>query len=234
MNELNRMRYLDALGIDHYVSRVQLPGAAPTRRLAVVRKDFSGQAAVESPTGAPASRATPARPSVVPDIPSLDEKPARELKPPAAAVEAARPQAEAVRFSLAAIFVGQIAWVEALNGNPLAKEQVQLVHAMARAVSGDVGRPDVTQFDWPTHQNHQLDLGPEAAQAGVAGFLQRQIEQRKCRALVLLGKACESRVPLAALDEVNAVVTESTVAMLGEPLRKRQVWQDLQPLVLRV
>ena len=105
---------------------------------------------------------------------------------------------EAVRFSLAAIFVGHVAWVEELDGNPLAREQVQLVHAMARAISGEVQRPDVTQFDWPTHQNHQFDLGSEAALAGVAGFLQRQIDQRKCRALVLLGKHCEA---LAGWDE---------------------------------
>ena len=36
MNELRRMAYLDALGIDSYVSRTQLPGAAVTRRLAIL------------------------------------------------------------------------------------------------------------------------------------------------------------------------------------------------------
>ncbi len=32
----------------------------------------------------------------------------------------------------------------------------------------------------------------------------------------------------------NTVTTESTLAMLREPARKRQAWKDLQPLVLRV
>jgi hypothetical protein len=36
MNELRRMAYLNALGVDCYVSRTQLPGAAVTRRLAIV------------------------------------------------------------------------------------------------------------------------------------------------------------------------------------------------------
>ena len=36
MHELSRLAYLDAMGIDHYLSRSQLPGAAPTQRLAVV------------------------------------------------------------------------------------------------------------------------------------------------------------------------------------------------------
>ena len=233
MNELNRMRYLDALGTDSYVSRSQLPGAAPTRRLAIVRSDIPAPAARSSARAAP-DEAAPVRPSVMPEIPVLEDVRDSRSAPVAAESAPPRAQGEAVRFSLAAIFVGQIAWIETLDSNPLAKEQVQLIHAMARAVSGEVGRPDVTQFDWPTHQNHQLDLGQEAARAGVAGFLQRQIEQRKCRGLVLLGKACEARVPLAKLGAINAVVTESTLAMLREPARKRQVWQDLQPLVLRV
>ena len=43
MNELRRMAYLDALGVDSYVSRVQLPGAAATRRLAIVTAPNSQQ-----------------------------------------------------------------------------------------------------------------------------------------------------------------------------------------------
>lgn len=233
MNELSRMRYLDALGIENYVSRSQLPGAAATRRLVIVRSDPVLQ---EIPAASPDLRSVPAPPAGMPDIPVLDEpRDAGALGSPAPA-GSVRPQRqdEAARFSLAAIFVGQIAWIEELGETPLAREQVQLVHAMARAVSGDVGRPDITQFDWPTHQNHQLDLGPEAARAGVAGFLYRQIEQRKCRGLVILGRECESRVPLAQLAGVNAVVTDSTLDMLREPARKRQVWRDLQSLVLRI
>lgn len=236
MNELNRMRYLDALGIENYVSRRQLPGAAPTRRLAIVRAEPAAPAVPEPPAAASRERAASAPPA---DLAAVFEGEARVVATPADRERESRPaksggQAQAVRFSLAAIFVGQIAWVETLEDRPLAREQVQLIHAMARAVSPDVGRPEVTQFDWPTHQNHQLDLGPEAALAGVAGFLQRQLEQRKCRGLVLLGEEAVKRVPLAQLGAVNAVVTASTLAMLQEPARKRQVWQDLQALVLRI
>lgn len=239
MNELSRMNYLDALGIDNYVSRSQLPGAAPTRRLAIVRKERPGPvSAPEVHSGHTASPTMPAVPDRAsdrtrPDIPRLEEAAAGQNRVPAA-TEKSRDKTEAVRFSLAAIFVGHVAWIEELDGNPLATEQVQLVHAMARAISGEVQRPDVTQFDWPTHQNHQFDLGSEAAVAGVAGFLQRQIDQRKCRALVLLGKPCEARISLEQLGGISTVITDSTLAMLAEPSRKRQVWQDLQPLVLRV
>ena len=38
MDELTRSRYLQALGTDTYISRGQLPGAAVTRRLAIVQQ----------------------------------------------------------------------------------------------------------------------------------------------------------------------------------------------------
>ncbi len=229
MNELGRMQYLDALGIENYVSRRQLPGAAPSRRLVIVRRqDPVAMAENVAPPPPTAPRAKPAGL----EMPSFDSPRAASSPAPAAGKSPAQP--DAVQFSLAAIFVGQIAWLEQLQGNPLAKEQVQLIHAMARAVSGEVGRPEVTQFDWPPHRNRQLDLGAEAAGAAVAGFLGRQLEQRKCRGLVLLGDEAASRVPLAQLDKVNAVTTASTLDMLSEPARKRQAWKDLQPLVLRV
>lgn len=236
MNELSRMRYLDALGIDSYVSRRQLPGAAVTQRLALVRSTpQTAQSLAPTAESRPQPQSQPqASPPAMPEMPGLDD--ARASKAPSVEVVPARPRekSEAVSFSLAAIFVGQIAWIEELDNRPLAREQVQLVQAMARALHDDIGRPEVTQFDWPTHRNHQLDLGAEAAQAGVAGFLQRQLEQRKCRGLVLLGKNCEARVPLGQLGGITSIVTDSTVAMLQEPARKRQVWRDLKPLVLRV
>ena len=45
MHEMTRMAYLEVLGIDSYVSRRQLPGAAVTRRMAVLPKAESESAA---------------------------------------------------------------------------------------------------------------------------------------------------------------------------------------------
>lgn len=235
MNELGRMKYLDAMGIDSYVSRAQLPGAAPTRRLVIVPSAVAA-ASSPSPTVVLEREDTVELSAVMPGIPRIDEPPGKQAVAPAQVAPAARPaaKAETVRFSLAAIFVGGIAWVEELDDRPLAREQVQLVHAMAQAVSGDPAKPEVTQFDWPMHSNHQLDQGVEAAQASVVGFLQRQVEQRKCRGLVLLGKACTGRLPRTQLGGIATVETQSTLAMLRDPACKRQVWMDLQALVLRV
>ena len=123
--------------------------------------------------------------------------------------------------------------MEDLQGRPLATEQVQLVQSMARALGSGEQRPEALQFDWPPHNNQQLDLGPEGAAAALNGFLARQLEQRQCRGLVLLGAGHLSHVPESLFQRLTVVRTESTAAMLEQPMCKRQVWTDLQPLVGR-
>ncbi|MEP5569951.1 MAG: hypothetical protein ABJN62_19075 [Halioglobus sp.] len=226
MNEINRARYLQAMGIDSYVSRHQLAGAAPTRRLALV-SNTPTPAVSETLSNQAASVA-----GVPPQMPTLElarDKPAPKSTPK----NSQKPPSTAVRFSLAAVFSGGIAWVESLDGRPLAKEQVQLVRGMARAVHGEVGSPRIAQLDWPIHNNPQLDQGEEAAKAGVAAFLLRHIEEQKCRALVVMGSNSGGLLPAALLGDISRVDTLSTVEMLENPDCKKQVWADLQSIVLQ-
>jgi len=227
MHELSRMAYLDALGIDSYVSRAQLPGAAATRRLAIVTAPDSQQLTagvipepLRSPTALVAERARSAEVS--------------------AEASASSQQSEPVpRFSLTAIVAGDWLWLEELAG-PLTTDQVRLVQSMAQALllchkspGGEVKpavQPEVAQFDWPIHTNHQLDLGEEAARASVAGFVDRRLGQHGCRGLVLLGQACVQRVPRQQISIVT-VDTMSSAEILAQPALKRQVWRDLLPLV---
>ena len=249
MNELKRRAYLDALGIDTYVSRGQLGGAAPTRRLAIVpaaspvgRGDGFGafeEGARVSPDPAEPLGSDAAR------LPQIDTAPVAPA--PAAAVATPRLEATVPRFSLAAIVAGGWLWLEELQGMPLAREQVQLVQAMAHALCeaadhadkarpGQTGpaaaRPEVTQFDWPIHTNQQLDIGEEAARASVAGFIGRKLEQRQCRGLVLLGQSCKARVPVEQL-EVPTVTTAGSAELLADARLKKQAWRDLLSLVNR-
>ena len=223
MNELDRMRYLQAMGLEAYVSRRQLPGAAPTRRLVLVPAPTAAKESVipERAAGRPAQR------------PQLDVAP--EAPTPAARPKADRPRAAepTVRFSLAAVFVSGIAWVESLGDRPLAREQVQLIRGMARAVHGKADSPKVAQFDWPIHNNPQLYQGESAASAGVAAFLLRHVDEQKCRGLVILGEEAASLIDVSSLGGLSQVVTRSTLEMIDQPGTKRQVWTDLQPLVLR-
>jgi hypothetical protein len=220
LNEIRRMAYLEALGIDSYVSRTQLPGAALTRRLAIV-----------SPRAMPVLQAA----RDVPIVPVLVD----ESLPRGAAVP---------RFSLTAIVAGDWLWLEELAGMPLTTEQVQLVQSMAQALivhreprtetgipaaRTGAAPPAVAQFDWPIHTNHQLDLGADAARASVAGFVGRRLEQHGCHGLVLLGQSCALRVPLQEI-KILTVSTASSAEILARPALKRTVWRDLLPLVRKL
>ena len=223
MDELRRMSYLQALGVDGYVSRVQLPGAAPSRRLAMVR----------SPAPVQPAPVAPAPPTPEPPGPSraAPQPPARQaqLQPVSAGV------VDVPRFSLAAMVAGEWLWLEELGDLPLARDQVHLVQAMAHALcvrgktSPPPAKPDITQFDWPIHNNRQLDSGGEAARAALAGFLRRKLEQGRCRGAILLGERSRHWVSGDMLA-MPVVATASTAQMLADPGLKPGVWRDLSPL----
>ncbi|AQA19891.1 hypothetical protein BST95_18185 [Halioglobus japonicus] len=226
---IRRSHYLQAMGIDAYVSRRQLPGAAPTQRLAVIA------------TMAPAPQSAPAhgRPDMraeVPPMPTLEvdvgsRGSAVATEQAAAPAAPARHASPGVKFSLGVIICGDVAWLEVLQGMPLAREQVQLVHAMARAVGAQQAKPRVAQFDWPMHSNPQLDQGEDAARASLTAYLQRHLGEARCRALVSLGAPAAHWVSADMLQGVASVATLSTREMLDTPACKRQVWADLQPIV---
>ncbi|MDZ7782619.1 MAG: hypothetical protein U5K56_06630 [Halioglobus sp.] len=151
--------------------------------------------------------------------------PARE---PVSAVPAA-----ACRLNLAVIFAGRWLWLEDLEGRPVASEQVQLVRAMAHALAfaGGAGPPEaeISHFDWPVHNNRQLDNSEAAAKASLTAFLERRLQRGGCDGIVLLGEACQSRVGTETLD-APVVATVSTAQMLARPELKRRAWADLQRL----
>jgi hypothetical protein len=138
-----------------------------------------------------------------------------------------------VSFNLAAVFVGGVVWLESLDGRPLAREQVKLIHAMARAIKGEVTPPKIAQFDWPMHNSRQLDQGVVAARDALAAFLLRHVEEQQCDTVVALGEAGAGFVDGAKLGSITLATTRSTIEMLEDPSCKRQVWADLQSLASR-
>lgn len=232
MNELQRLAYLDAIGIDAYVSRAALPGAAPTRRLALARRAAPAAVPRQSPPAAVVADG-------VASLPSVEGRRKRPVSPSAPAPAPRRAPEQAPRFSLAAIVAGDWLWLEDLGGAPLAREQVRLVRAMAHALKmkmaapgespGTLADPVVAQFDWPIHRNQQLDLGVEAARSAVAGFLGRKFREHACGGLVLLGEAVVDWVP--AEGRPGPVVSiAGTVQMLQTPAVKRDAWAQLVQL----
>jgi hypothetical protein len=249
MNELTRMAYLQAMGTDAYVSRGPLAGAAPTRRLAVRAKAREVEKAppsadqiapmLSSRPSAKAANSPLARPAGTPfgmvDKP-LPEKD-RSVSRPALAQRQRPGDTPTLRFSLVAVGCGGWLWLEELQQARASTEQIQLIQAMALAMSPRVASTDgvapaaaaaqVSQFDWPIHGNHQLDQGEEAARSGICGFVQRRLDQEGYRGLVLLGAGSQARVPAEQLHCGRIGRTVGTAEMLRDPLLKKQAWRDL-------
>lgn len=211
------------MGIDGYVSRTQLPGAATTRRLVPAAAAQRTESAVPHAPAALTAAVAAFRPDPPQTANEPGRKPLRDVQEPAA-------QADPARFTLVAMVSGGLIWLEELQGIPLTTEQVQLVAAMAAAISpGTAGQaPEVTHFNWPMHDNDQLDQGPEAARAALQGFVSRKLEQYRCRAVVLMGAAAADRYPVQALVELDSCQLPATLAMLQEPALKKEAWAVLQ------
>ncbi|GAB3288969.1 hypothetical protein [Parahaliea aestuarii] len=224
---IQQQAYLAALGIDCHVSRRDLPGAAPSRRHVI-------QAAVPA---APEPAPTAAEALVPADVGAMLRNPsATPVPPPAAANEKIEPQRAlsppVARFTLCAVFAGHWLWLESLPRAVLGRDQVKLIGAMAQAL-GAGGTPQVARFDWPPHNNRQLDLGEAAAQAALHSFLERQLDERGCRALIVLGEGALRHLGAARPAGAECVVAPAGSAdMLADPGLKRGVWDAIRPLHL--
>jgi hypothetical protein len=221
MHELKRRAYLDAMGIATYVSRGQRSNAAPTTKLFVVRHVVARDGSLAEPARLAGPVATQ----------MFDVDLPREAKqtPPVAGVAAGH-ESNAVEFSVIAFMTGRWLWLEELPPQQaLMRDQVLLVQAMARALGWGSHKPEISQFNWPIHNNSQLDLGEEAARASLGSFVNRKLESESCRGLVLLGADCQRWVPQDQPGVGQRVLTVSTSDMLYNPQQKKQAWRDLLP-----
>ena len=217
-SELRRLAYLQAMGVDSYVSRESLPAAAVSRRLRVVTEALAP--------------ALPIASSPIPDIAdlNLDVRRGRQAEPAQQSLAAVKGVREALEpFTIAAIIAGGWLWLEELPRVALASDQVQLISAMVRALGLPQTQPAVAQFDWPIHTNQQFDLGADAASSGLQGFVQRQLTDFAITTVVLLGDECQQRLPTQLAIAERLLNTVSTRSMIGEPMLKRQAWRDLGP-----
>ncbi|TXS92177.1 hypothetical protein FV139_15810 [Parahaliea maris] len=158
------------------------------------------------------------------------------VEPPSPEVPlpASRSPGPVAHFTLCAVVAGPFLWLEALPNEVLGKDQVRLIRGMAQAL-GAVNAVQVSQFDWPPHNNRQLDLGEEAARAALHSFLARQMEQQGCRAIVVLGEAAARHfgdrfTRASGVDTPCVTAPASTADMLADPQQKRAVWEAIRPL----
>jgi hypothetical protein len=223
--EIRRLRYLQAMGVPVYVSRRNLPGARVSRRLGLRAPQPPAPPAAAAPVASAraALRESLARPQPGRHAtgPATPEAPPAEASPAASTGE---------RFSIAAVISGGRLWVEDLGSEALAVEQLQLMAAIGRALSHpqcDAEAPRVAQFDWPLHDNPQLDLGPAEARAALESFLRRQIGEHGCASVMCCGEAVAARLGAAALPVPVHRLPDSR-SLLRDPARKRELWTRLR------
>jgi len=246
-DEQRRIRYLQAMDIPVYVSRVDCAGALPTTRVPVPR---SAVLTDTGPVAVPAGTSTPGDTdpaSGLTHMPARALEPKREIPPHAAAAteststestNTSKPSTvstnAAVRFSLVLFKAGRWLWLEETPDGTLASDQVKLVAAMAAALTnagaGAKVKPATWQFKWPPHNNAQFDLGAEAAQMGLEAFLQRHVDDSGCSGLIVLGEAARLRLGEVTLSVPISASMLGTRDMILQPNLKKQVWSDIKPL----
>ena len=220
--EMARRQALAAMGIDVYVSRYDMPGAAPAvrQRLAQVKATEN----VSSDSSAPEAKVKRANPTPAPRA-DLSINTERTSTPSQSSGVSPAKSSEAVTFSMLLASAGPFLWVEQLADGLLRQDQLALINAMARALSADVSVRQ-QQFDWPMRGNTALSGDAESAKQALQGLIQRMAREVDAKRVVVMG-ACPF---LPERIAQSAVVIPATIAMLQNPALKREAWQALKPL----
>lgn len=230
--EIRRLRYLQAMGIDVCISRRALPGAQATRYLGLrdaVANTPSSYGASHAGDRLGSAAARSALKQSLGDARRTGERTSQEHSRRASAPPAEN-SAATERFSLAAVVTASRLWVEDLGDQALARDQVQLMAAIGRALD----HPDIEdrqahigQFNWPMLENAQLALGADEATAALDGFLSRQLGDHNCKALMCLGETAAKHLASLQLS-VPVYFLPASRELLVAPVGKRALWQSLR------
>ncbi len=132
---------------------------------------------------------------------------------------------------------------EGLTGDTDPRAYTGLLQNLLFALGAGSPQPAVEAFVWPVSRGrgHHVDQSATAAREALAAFLAKQVQQTGARQLVVMGETAHQYIealPAKAgvLEQhsgfaVRAIVTRSAARALREPALKRQIWDDLQPLL---
>lgn len=230
MNEVQRLAYLRALGVESFCSRRDLPGALPSKRVRVVRRRRleaqilapsapQARLSAKSPGGGLRAPAPSAR-LEAPGEPAATDLPAR-----AGGLD------EMPIFTLAVATAGGCLWLDSLPpGRRPGPEYAQLLDAISRSLELPDGEVDVAQFDFPMSGALRLGKDLDAARDALQGYLVRRLEQLSPRVVVLLGDLDQPWFNRECLGDCRVINTVSAWRMLREPRLKPVAWADLKRL----
>ncbi len=219
MNELRRLAYLQALGIDSLVSRRDLPGALPSQRVGIKRIETA-------PTAAPAN-------APMQLVESLrDSSKTAEAVAPVPATEPVRSAVSADPgpvFSVLSTRAGGWLWIDEVpRGRQHDRSYGMLLNAVCQAFGMPTDDIHVERFDWPIADTRQLGNSQQAARDGFTGFLRGRLERAPVSGIVLLGVSDASWFDRDALSTTCITSTVSAWQMLRQPQLKRQAWIELR------
>jgi hypothetical protein len=212
--EMARRNALQAMGIPSLVSIRDVAGAKPS-----VRKLIPNQKPVADLPVA----------SVEATRPDAPRSPMSAAIPPTPVVEThqlAKRKAESVQFSMVLVAAGPFLWVEQIADGLIRQDQLALVAAMARAVSGSSVSGNHQQFDWPPAGASALNSDSDSAVQALQGLIQRLARDHEAKRVIVMGP-CDY---LPARIGDAGVRIPSTRAMLENPQLKATAWEALKPL----
>lgn len=235
LREQARRRLLSLLDVAPLVSRFDPPGAAHSHRalppVEVTPTSTSGNPPVRS-LSAELRASQPAITQGADSRAGIPDTAGSTAAPPiavASAATGARAERDAVSFSLLMVSAGNWLWVESLPDRLLRQAQINLVTAMASAISGPDTKANYRQFDWPMNDNPHLARDLATGRESVAGLLMRMQREVKARGVILMGDAVSEFCPIPSGLVQHSI--PSTLTMLEHPRCKMDAWQTLRPLV---
>lgn len=266
IGESQRQAYLRAIGVVQYVPRVPLPGALSSLNLEALAaasdiappseipaQDIPAQdisvAGISAqvipaaePKSAPAEGAGPRRIDELLDFQPASKKPAGKAETASQpAIGQEKAGRTVPRFALSVSVLGPFMIVDdAVDAHEQLPGYQQLLENIFFALGFSWRLDSSERFQWPMVKSAQVDQGEAAAGQALQAFLNRQLEQRGCRVLLLLGERAARFSGCAELVAVQRHTDTvfappvyrlpSAAALLTQPQQKAPFWRQLQGL----
>jgi hypothetical protein len=258
--EPRRSRYLRALGIDVYVPRFILPGAAESQLCAWddSAADLAADATAAVVSSAEISAAetnvveTNSVETVVTEVAaavrqrSVSADLDFEITPAARRVKANAEESGSVaiapstaaavtpKFALSVVVsdCGILVVDDAPPNNGARSEYLRLLSNILLALRGQPAQPQLDVFLWPAVKHSHIDQSADAARETLTAYLHKQIQQHAIGTVLLLGDAAQQWCETAVTDNLYWRKSVSALACLQTPQNKRQLWQDIRHLAV--
>jgi len=247
MNEAARLQMLDAIGITPLVPRFVLPGALPSPQCdtegldaVVAQPELQNVAATAQAVSVPVAKAESK--TTRPQAPRFDTEVLAEPVPQ----QPARASTTAAKFDVRTDSTPRLQvnliqhHARCFSLLPIYKPEFQAeADQFLRAVMLSLGiasAPLATQaFRWPFANNAKLDLGPAALREALGGFIQHAAREADSVIVVwgldlaryLGNDAIRQPGEFVLSPALRAIATHRVQDYFNEPLRKRELWQQV-------